>query len=176
MSAQPTFCKVFEAVGDYSAIARGAALDCRILLDAGYKVTVVSKLIDEQLRKEVDWLPLYVPPRGFALQWLSARHYLLKARGAKPFDVVMAHQPQVSDSCDIFQCHFLTRATANRGLLAPFKGKKSLLRVQEEIVLRAEDRYYRRLAQLKQRPGGLRAPHILFISGLMQQEFHALYG
>jgi glycosyltransferase involved in cell wall biosynthesis len=172
----PTYCKVFEAVGDYSAIGRGAALDCRILLEAGYKVTVVSKFIDGELRKEVDWIPLYVPPRGFALQWLSARHFLLKARGDKPFDVVQAHQPQISDSCDIFQCHFLTRAAANRGVLTAFKGKRALIRAQEEVVLRVEDRYYRRLARLKTQANGMGAPRILFISELMQREFRELYG
>jgi glycosyltransferase involved in cell wall biosynthesis len=176
MSSPPTYCKVFEAVGDFSAIGRGAALDCRIMLDAGYKVTVVSKLIDSDLRKEVEWLPLTVPPRGFALQWLSARHFLLKARGKQPFDVVMAHQPQISDSCDIFQCHFLTRAAANRGVLTPFRGKRALIRIQEEIVLRAEDRFYKKLAHLKKRQDGMGAPHLLFISELMEREFHTLYG
>jgi len=176
MNSGLTYGKVFEAVGDFSAIGRGAALDCRILLEAGYRVSVVSKLIDADLKKEVDWHPLYVPPRGFALQWLSARHYLLGAMKAQHADVIHAHQPQISDSCDVFQCHFLTRAVAKRGLLAPWRGKKALTRGQEEIVLRAEDRYYRRLANLKSRLGGLSAPRILFISDLMQREFHSLYG
>lgn len=174
--AQPTYCKVFQAVGDFSAIARGTALDCRILLEANYRVSVVAQSIDPELKKEVEWLPLHVPKRGFAVQWLSARHFLKKALSNRQFDVVHAHQPQIYDQCDIFQCHFLTRAVAERGVLIPWKGRKAIQRAQQELVAWAEDSYYRRLARLQKRPNGLPAPQILFISELMQREFHRLYG
>lgn len=168
----PTYLKIFQAVGDYSAIARGAALDCRILLEAGWRVNVVAHTLDPELQKEVEWRPLTVPKRAFAYQWLTGRHFLLQARGNDPFDCVHAHQPQICDACDLFQCHFLTRAVANRGAFQPWRGKRALIRVQEEIVLRAEDRFYRRLARLR----GAKAPRVLFVSQLLRDEFARLYG
>ncbi len=168
----PTYLKVFQAVGDYSAIARGAALDCRILLEAGWRVTVVAHTLDPELQKEVEWRPLTVPRRAFAYQWLAGRHFLLQARGNDAFDCVHAHQPQICDVCDVFQCHFLTRAIAACGGFQPWRGKRALTRIQEEIVLRAEDRFYRRLARLR----GTQAPQVLFISHLLSEEFARLYG
>ena len=82
----PTYCKVFEAVGDYSAIARVTELDCRILLEANWQVTVVSKFLSEELRSHVQWRPLHVPERAFAWKWATARHFLLQARGNDHYD------------------------------------------------------------------------------------------
>ena len=168
----PTYCKVFEAVGDYSAIARVAELDCQILLDAGWRVTVVAKFLSEELRPHVEWRPLFVPERGFAWKWATARRFLLAARGDDPFDCVHGDQPQIADQCDLFRLHFLTRAASERGLLAPWRGKRALTRVQEEIVLRLEDRFLRRLARLPE----TEAPHVQFVSELVRAEFTRLYG
>ncbi len=172
MNSISTYCKVFEAVGDYSAIARVCELDCRILLEANWKVTVVSKFLNEELRPHVQWRPLHVPERAFAWKWATARRFLLQARGQDPFDCVHGDQPQIADKCDLFRLHFLTRAASNRGLLAPWRGKRSLTRAQEEIVLRLEDRFMRRLAHLPEQT----SPHVLFISELMREEFARLYG
>ena len=169
---KPTYLKIFQAVGDYSAIARGTALDCRIMLEAGWHVTVVAHTLDPELKKEVEWRPLTVPNRVFAYQWLAGRHFLLQARGNEAFDCIHAHQPQICDACDLFQCHFLTRAVARRNAFKPWRGKSALMRIQEEIVLRAEDRFYRRLARLR----GDSAPNALFISQLLLDEFTEIYG
>lgn len=168
----PTYCKVFEAVGDYSAIARVCELDCRILLGANWRVTVVSKFLSEELRPHVEWRELFVPNRAFAWKWATARRFLLRARGSEAFDCVHGDQPQIADRCDLFRLHFLTRAASKRNLLAPWRGKRSLTRAQEELVLRLEDRFMRRLARLP----ASKAPHVLFISELMRAEFSRLYG
>lgn len=167
-----TYCKVFEAVGDYSAIARVCELDCRILLDANWRVSVVSKFLSDELRPHVEWRPLFVPERAFAWKWATARRFLLQARGVDDFDCVHGDQPQFADKCDLFRLHFLTRAASERKLLAPWRGKRSLTRAQEELVLRLEDRFLRRLARLPE----AKAPHVQFISQLMQSEFSRLYG
>lgn len=169
---EPTYCKVFEAVGDYSAIARVCELDCRILLEANWQVTVVSKFLSEELRPHVQWRSLHVPERAFAWKWATARRFLLKARGGDPFDCVHGDQPQIADRCDLFRLHFLTRAAANRGLLSSWRGKRALTRAQEEVVLRLENRFMRRLARLPTE----NAPHVQFISELMREEFSRLYG
>src|SRR3954452_10644286 len=106
---QPTLCMIFEAISNDSAIAKVAMSDVNIALDAGYKVTCVSKILHESLRPKVEWLKLKVPPRGFALQWLTARRFIKQAIGNRTFDVVHAHQPQAASLADVFQCHFLTR-------------------------------------------------------------------
>lgn len=168
----PTYCKVFEAVGDYSSIARVAELDCRILLEANWQVTVVSKFLSEELRPHVQWRPLHVPERAFAWKWATARRFLLQARGDDHFDCVHGDQPQIADNCDLFRLHFLTRAAADRGLLAPWRGKRALTRAQEEVVLRLEGQFMRRLAKLSAED----APHVQFISELMREEFTRLYG
>lgn len=142
------------------------------MLEANWRVTVVSKFLSEELRPYVEWRPLHVPEKAFAWKWATARRFLLQARGTDLFDCVHGDQPQISDHCDLFRLHFLTRAAANRGILAPWRGKRALTRAQEEIVLRLEDRFMRRLARLPAE----RAPHVLFISELMQQEFSQLYG
>ncbi|BCM93438.1 hypothetical protein IAD21_05329 [Abditibacteriota bacterium] len=168
----PTYCKVFEAVGDYSAIARVCELDCRILLEANWNVTVVSKFLSEELRPHVQWRPLHVPEKAFAWKWATARRFLLQARGEDSFDCVHGDQPQIADKCDLFRLHFLTRAASNRGLLAPWRGKRALTRAQEEVVLRLEDRFMCRLAHLPRE----KSPHVMFISELMREEFAHLYG
>ena len=168
----PTYCKVFEAVGDYSAIARVCELDCKILLQANWRVSVVSKFLSEELRPHVEWRPLFVPDRAFAWKWATARRFLLRARGVDAFDCVHGDQPQIADKCDLFRLHFLTRAASERKLLAPWRGKRSLTRAQEELVLRLEDRFLRRLARLREP----KAPHVQFISELMKSEFLRLYG
>jgi glycosyltransferase involved in cell wall biosynthesis len=165
---QPTLCMIFEATGPYSAIGKVAMTDVQIALDAGYKVSVVAKFLDESLRSEVEWIKLYVPPRGFAVQWLTGRHFIRKALGGRRFDIVHGHQPQIADLCDVFQCHFLTRSAYESHCL---DGRKSLrgrlARVQEQVVLYAEDRHYR-----KWNP----QTRMFFVSELLRREFDRIYG
>ena len=169
---QPTSLQIFESIGRHGAISEVAATNVRALLEANWRVSVVAADLCEALRPHVEWIPLHVPKKLFAYKWLSARHFLLKARGKTAFDVVHAHQPQISDSVDVFQCHYLTRAAAQSGSLPSWKGRQGFSRAQEEIVLRAEDRFYRRLSSLR----GPRAPQILFNSPFTQQNFVSIYG
>ena len=83
---------LFEAIGPYSAIGRIAEMEVRAALDAGYEVTVVTKQLAESLRGRVEWLRLTVPPRLFALQWLTALHFYRQALGKRKFDVIHAHR------------------------------------------------------------------------------------
>lgn len=164
----PSLCHIFEAIGPYSGIGRVAASGVTIALEAGYKVTVVAKRLDESLRPHVEWLPLSVPPRGFAVQWLTARHFIQKAVGNRKFDIVHAHQPQVAHLADVFQCHFLTRVAYERNCLETRKNLRARInRAQQQVVLHAEDKCYRRWN-----------PHtrLLFCSELLRREFARIYG
>ncbi len=168
MTKRPTLCVIFEAIGPYSAIGRVAMGDVRIALDSGWEVTVVAKRLHESLHGDVEWLHLYVPPRLFYLQWATARHYIRKALGDRKFDVVHAHQPQVADLADVFQCHYLTRAAFERDCLTDGHTLRSAaVRLQELGVLRLEDRCYRRW-----NPG----TRMLYDSDLTRDDFHRLYG
>ena len=73
-------------------------MEVRAALDAGYEVTVVTKQLAESLRGRVEWLRLTVPPRLFALQWLTALHFYRQALGKRKFDVIHAHRDTIK-SC-----------------------------------------------------------------------------
>lgn len=163
-----TLCMIHEAIGADNAIAKVARDGVLVALRAGYRVSVVAKLLDESLRGQVEWLRLYVPRRLFALQWLTARRFIRRALGGRRFDVVHAHQPQVADLADVFQCHFLTRAALERGCLERRAGARArAVRLQQGLVLRAEDRCYRRWNP---------ATRLLFNSDLTRRDFARLYG
>lgn len=164
----PTLCVTSDGIGPYNAIAKVAMDGVRIALDAGYRVTVVAQRVEESVRREVEWLKLYIPPRGFALQWLTGRHWIKRALGDRRFDVVHAHQPQVADLADVYQCHFLTRVAHERGCLVDRRGLRGIADLlQNTLVLHAEDFFYRRWNQ---------ATTMLFDSELTRQEFIRLYG
>ena len=166
MSA-PTLCMIHEGVGNQSAIAKVAMGGVRHALRAGWKVSVVAKVLDESLRGEVEWLKLFVPRRIFLLKWLTARHFIQAALGGRVFDVVHSHQPQAASLADVFTCHYLTRAAHERHCQDAGSGPRSALtRAQLQGVLRAEDHYYRRWNPRTQ---------MLFCSDLLQQEFQRLY-
>lgn len=164
----PHLCMIHEAIGSQNAIAKVSAWGVRQALAAGWRVTVVAKFLDESLRGEVEWLRLTVPPRGFFVQWTTARRFITSALGGRTFDVVHAHQPQVASLSDVFQCHFLTRVAFERNCLETRPGlRPALVRVQERGVLHAEDYYYRRWNP---------RTRMLFCSELIGREFARLYG
>jgi len=166
--SKPTLCIIHEAISQDSAIAKIAMLDVRAALDAGWEISVVAKILDPSLRDRVNWLKLTVPPRGFILKWLTARHFIRSALGHRSFDVIHAHQPQVADLADVYQCHFLTRAAYERNCLESRPGLRAkFARLQQQGVLHAEDRFYRRWNP---------ETHMLFCSDLLRQEFAHLYG
>lgn len=165
---KPTLCMIFEAIGPFNAIGRVAMNGVRIALEAGYQVSVVTKVLDELLQSEVEWLKLYVPPRLFYVQWVTARHFMKQALGERSFDITYSHQPQVAAMSDVFHCHFLTRVAYERHCFEARQGvKPALMRMQEHGVLRAEDRCYRNWND---------NTRMLFCSDLLSQEFARIYG
>ncbi len=163
---------IHEVIAPHNAIGKVAVSDVRIALDAGYEVTVIAKILDETLRPHVKWHPLYVPPRLFYLQWTTARRYikqaLARARAGGKFDIIHAHQPQVADLADVFQCHFLTRVAYERKCLEERTDLRSrFIRLQQQGVLHAEDNCFRRWNP---------RTWMLYDSALTQEEFHRLYG
>lgn len=166
--SRPTLCVIHEAIGLDNAIAKIALLHARTALRAGWEVSVVAKFLDPSLLDQVNWLTLTVPSRGFLLQWTTARHFIRRALGPRRFDVIHAHQPQVADLSDVFHCHFLTRVAYERKCLEARPGwRPRLVRAQQQGVLYAEDRCYRRWNP---------ATDMLFCSDLLRVEFARLYG
>ena len=139
-----------------------------VALARGWKVSVVAQRLTEELQGRVDWLKLYVPPRGFALQWLTAEKFIRHAlNDPKRFDLVLTHQPQARKLSHIFQCHFLTRAAYKRNCLIDGNGLKSLLEwFQKRLVLSAEDRIFRNWPP---------DTTVLFNSALTQANFESFY-
>lgn len=165
----PHLCMIFEATGPFNAIGRIAMAEVEAALGAGWNVSVVANRLGESLQGRVEWLKLYNPPRGFAVKWLTARHFIKKTMGDPArFDVIHGHQPQVADLCDIFECHYLTRAAMERGCRDARSGWRGrLARIQEQIVLRAEDRCFR---------GWNSQTWLICDSELTRREFTRLYG
>ena len=164
----PTVCMIHECCSNDNAIGKVALAGVRVALAAGYRVTVVAERIDAEVKKEVEHLPLYVPPRGLVVKWLTARRFIRRALGGRRFDIVHAHQPQVADLADVFQCHYLTRAAYTAGCLEGRPGVRSkLTRAQEQVILLAEDRHYRRWNP---------ATRMLFGSALTRRHFEKHYG
>lgn len=160
---------VYDAIANgHGSIPQIALGYVKVALEAGWRVTCVARDIDESIRSEVEWLPLYVPPLLFLVQWLSARRNITAALGGRKFDVMHVHQAQIAALGDVMQCHFLTRTAWERGSLEQGRGlKASLTRFQQSGVMLAEDRYFRAWNP---------QTRMLFNSTLTRQEFIRLYG
>lgn len=172
-SLRPTICVVHETFGRQSAIAKVAAWNARVALAAGFRVSIVASELDEEWTErvaqgEVEHRVLKVPPRAFAVKWLAARKMIGEALSGGSWDIVHVHQPQAIGLADVFQCHFLTRKARETGGFARGRSLYAVRsRAQQEIVLQAEDRYFRR-------PNA--HTRFLFCSALLQKEFVRLYG
>ena len=166
--AKATVCHIFEAIGNQSAIARAAMWGVRKALDSGYKVTVVTHLLDESLRGEVEWLRTDALKRLFFFQYASARHWVRGALKGRTFDIVHAQQAQICSMADVMQCHFLTRVAYERGGLENRRAPRQMaVRLQQQGVLYLEDWYFQNLKP---------ETRMLFDSAMLQQEFVRLYG
>lgn len=163
-----TVCHIFEGINDLSAIGRAAVWGVRTAIEAGYRVTVVTRHLDEALKDDVEWLPMGGLDRLFFCQYATARHFVKRALGDRRFDIVHAHQPQVCDLSDVFQCHFLTRVAYERKALENRRAPQQLaVRAQQQGVLYLEDGFYRKV-----RP----ETRMLFDSAMLRHEFARLYG
>ena len=160
---------VYDAIADGRGSIPHIALGyVKLALDAGWRVTCVAGDLDDSVRDRVEWLPLTIPPKGFLIQWLSARRNIRAAIGDRKFDVIHAHQAQIAALGDVMQCHFLTRVALERHCLESRSGlKHRFRRAQQMAVVRAEDRYFR---------GWNPRTRMLFDSELTRQEFARLYG
>jgi len=164
---QPHLCMIHEGIGTHSAIAKVALWGVKQALGAGWRVTVVANRLDPEIRAEVDWLPLYVPPRAFLLKWLTARHFIRRALGNRKFNVIHAHQPQVASLSNIFTCHFLTRvAHEHHALESGTHLRSKISYAQQRAALLAEDYYYSHFNP---------ATKLVFCSELLQHHFNRLY-
>lgn len=169
----PTLCLVYDVIargfGSIPQLVRDQALRA---VERGWRVTCVCNFLEPGLEEQVEHLPLHVPRRLFAFQWVSARRHIRAALGERKFDVLHVFQPQVADLSDVMQVCFLTRAAWQHGGIAPGKGIHSQTnRAQLGVVMRAEDRFFRRTSSAPNR-----SPHFLFCSALLQSEFNHLYG
>lgn len=163
-----TLCMIAEGCGPYDAISKIAADEVRHAVAAGWRVSVVAHRIDPQIAALAEHLPLFNWKRGFTLKWLTARHFIRRAMAGRRFDVVHGHQPQIADLCDVFQCHFLTRAAHERGCLSVGTGWRGRLAgLQGRLVLPAEDAFYRGMSA---------RTRMLFNSELTRVEFEKFYG
>lgn len=163
MTNERTLCMVHNNVDDRSSIGKVAKWGVEQALAGGWRVTVVARDLDASLVNDVEWLPLYVPPRLHLFQWLVARQTVRRAIGSRCFDIVHVHQPQIAAIADVMQCHFLTRSAYERGALTePTNLRKGVLRMQQLAILRAEDAYFRRWNP---------ETTVLFASELLQDEF-----
>ena len=163
----PTLCIICEEIGGHASIGKIARQQVETALAVGWRVTVVANQLESGLRSEVQWLKLHVPRRSFAFQWLTGRHWIKKAIGKRTFDVVHGHQPQVADLCDVYQCHFSTRAAYEHHCLYDGLSSKTVVAaIQKSIVLLAEDRVYRRWNE---------KTLMVFVSALLRQEFAQSY-
>ena len=84
------------------------------------------------------------------------------------FDSNSAHQPQTASLADVFECHYLTRvAYETRTLDCRRSLRGRAVWVQQQIVLYAEDYFYRHF-----NPRTL----MLYNSGVTRDNFHRVYG
>ncbi len=168
-SDAPTLCMVYDAIADGRGSIPHIALGyVKLALNAGWRVTCVTAILDDSIKNHVKWLPLYIPPKGFMIQWLSARRNIRAAIGNRKFDVMHVHQAQVAALSDVMQCHFLTRVALERHCLESRRGPRHrLARAQQQGVVYAEDFYLKRWNP---------RTRILFDSELTRQEFARLYG
>lgn len=165
---KPTLCMIFESVGGFNSIGKVARNGVLAALDAGWQVTVVANRLEDPLLGRVEWIKLYVPPRGFYIKWMTARYFLKRALGSRKFDVVHAHQPQHAAFSDIFHCHFLTRVAYEQNCFTGGIGlRKKLGEAQQIGVMSKEDSFYRNW-----NPN----TRMLFCSQMLRDEFHRLYG
>ena len=94
-----SLCMIFEAIGPFSAIGKVAMSQVSVALEAGFSVTVVAKQLDESLRGRVEWRKLYCPPRGFAVQWLTARPFIKAALGNARLSTSFTDTSRRSPTC-----------------------------------------------------------------------------
>lgn len=167
MSA-PHVAIVHNNVDRNSAIGTLALWAVQVGLEAGWRVTVVARDLDPDLRAEVDWRRLYVPPRLHAVQWAAAEPTVRRALAGSTHDVLHVYQPQLTGFADTWHVSYLSRSALDHDALGDEPGPRARLgRAQARIVARLEDAYLRRTGSGAQ---------VLWCSEFIREEYLRLYG
>lgn len=161
-------CIVFNNVDDTSGIGTLCAWSARTALAAGWRVSVVARDLAPDLRSEVEWLPLYVPPRLHVVQWYAALPTVHRAIGSRRWDVLHASQPQLVPIADVLHLHYLVRAAREHsGPTAVHGLRQRMGPAQARLTELGEDR---RLCRLPDRLT------LMPVSRFLAAEFVRLYG
>lgn len=164
----PHVVVVHNNIDDNSAIGKLARWAVQVGLEAGWRVTAVARDLDPALRSEVDWRPLYVPPRLHALQWAVAEPTVRRALRGCTYDVLHVYQPQLTGFADTWHVSYLSRAALEHGALGEEPGHRARgRRTQARLVARMEDAYLRRSGS---------AAQVLWCSEFIREEYLRLYG
>lgn len=168
MVANPTLCVVFNNIDDRSSIGRLAKWAVETALDASWRVLVVARDVEPELRSSVTWRHLSVPPRVHLVQWAAAEMTVRAALRDCAWDVMHVYQPQLLALASTWHVEYLSRVAIDHGSLEAGPGLSvRLRRSQHRAVARLEDRYIQRHRD---------EPAILFCSALLRDEFIARYG
>jgi len=142
-----SLCLVFNNVDDSSGIGRLCAWSVRTALAAGWRVTVLARDLAPDLRADVEWLPLAVPPRLHVVQWYAAELIARRALRGRRFDVLHVQQPQLAPLADVLHLHYLVGAArdAARGVPVHRTVRSRVGASQARATEMGEDRYLRRM-------------------------------
>ena len=151
-----------------SAIGKLARWAVQVALEAGWRVTAVAHDLDPELRTEVEWRRLFVPPRVHAVQWAVAEPTVRRALRGSAHDVLHVYQPQLTGFADTWHVSYLSRSAVEHGALGDEPGNRARARrAQARLVARMEDAYLRRTGSGAQ---------VLWCSEFIREEYVRLYG
>lgn len=151
-----------------SAIGKLARWAVQVALEAGWRVTAVAHDLDPELRTEVEWRRLFVPPRVHAVQWAVAEPTVRRALRGSAHDVLHVYQPQLTGFADTWHVSYLSRSAVEHGALGDEPGNRARARrAQARLVARMEDAYLRRTGSGAQ---------VLWCSEFIREEYLRLYG
>ena len=69
--ATGTLCLVYDAIAEGRGSIPQVVLGyVKLALEANWRVTCVANMLDDSIKNHVEWLPLYIPPKSFLVQWL----------------------------------------------------------------------------------------------------------
>lgn len=161
-------CVVFNNVDEASSIGKLCKWACLSALEAGWRVSVVARDLDQSLVPDVEWLPLTVPPRLHAVQWYAAYAMTRRAMAGRKWDVVHVQQPQLAGLADVLHLHYLVRAArASRPNAENLGLRERVGAAQARLTEIGEDRQFQRLDDRLE---------VVFVSDLLQRWFQRLYG
>ncbi|KYH43063.1 glycosyltransferase family 4 protein [Branchiibius sp. NY16-3462-2] len=164
----PHVAVVHNNIDGNSAIGKLARWAVQVGLEAGWRVTAVAHDLDRDLRADVEWRHLFVPPRVHAVQWAVAEPTVRHALRGSTHDVLHVYQPQLTGFADTWHVSYLSRSAIEHGALGDEPGCRArLARAQAHLVARMEDAYLRRTGS---------GANVLWCSEFIRDEYLRLYG